>query len=92
MNPKFKNISIAMVCLFMASRASSQTSLLKMEPINFSQVNITDSFWKPKIDKVATQTLAACIYQTETATPRLRNFEKVARKKGENVTQVKNAS
>jgi hypothetical protein len=60
-----------------------QNSLLKFEPVNFSQVNITDSFWKPKIDKVATKTLAACIYQTETATPRLRNFEKVARGKGE---------
>lgn len=63
--------------------ANAQTSLLKFEPVNFSQVNITDNFWKPKIDKVATTTLAACIYQTETVTPRIRNFEKVARKKGE---------
>ncbi|MDX2046993.1 MAG: glycoside hydrolase family 127 protein, partial [Chitinophagaceae bacterium] len=54
-----------------------------IEPVNFSQVNITDNFWKPKIDKVATKTLAACIYQTEVATPRIRNFEKVARGKGE---------
>jgi uncharacterized protein len=46
-------------------------------------VNITDEFWKPKIDKVATKTLAACIYQTEVATPRIKNFEKVARGKGE---------
>jgi DUF1680 family protein len=60
-----------------------QTSLQKIEPVNFSQVNITDNFWKPKIDKVATKTLAACIYQTETVTPRIRNFEKVARNKGE---------
>jgi hypothetical protein len=61
----------------------SQSGLQKIEPVNFSQVNITDSFWKPKIDKVATNTLAACIYQTEVATPRIRNFEKVARGKGE---------
>jgi DUF1680 family protein len=32
---------------------------------------------------VATKTLAACIYQTEVATPRIRNFEKVARAKNE---------
>jgi len=63
--------------------AHAQSSLLKMEPVSFSQVSITDNFWKPKIDKVATKTLAACIYQTEVATPRIKNFEKVARKKGE---------
>jgi uncharacterized protein len=59
--------------------AAAQTSLQKIEPIGFAEVTITDSFWKPKIKKVATQTLAACIYQTEIATPRIRNFEKVAR-------------
>ncbi|MFN8253639.1 MAG: glycoside hydrolase family 127 protein [Ferruginibacter sp.] len=62
---------------------TAQTILHKTEPVPFSQVNITDQFWKPKIDKVATTTLSACIYQTEVATPRIRNFEKVARKKGE---------
>src|SRR5919107_1249509 len=61
----------------------AQTTLQQFEPVNFSQVNITDNFWKPKMDKVATATLSACIYQTEVATPRIRNFEKVARKKGE---------
>ena len=63
--------------------ADAQQSILKMEPVNFSQVTVTDDFWKPKINKVATKTLAACIYQTEVATPRIKNFEKVARKKGE---------
>ena len=61
----------------------SQSKLQKIEPVSFSQVNITDEFWKPKIDKVATKTLAACIYQTEVATPRIKNFERVARAKGE---------
>lgn len=65
------------------SFANAQSSLLQMEPVNFSQVTISDQFWKSKIDKVATKTLAACIYQTEVATPRIRNFEKVARKQGE---------
>jgi len=61
----------------------AQPIFQKIEPVSFSQVNITDNFWKPKIDKVATKTLAACIYQTEIATGRIRNFEKVARKKAE---------
>ena len=64
-------------------KAFSQTHLQKFEFVNFSQVNITDKFWKPKIDKVATVTMKACIYQTEIETPRIRNFEKVARNKGE---------
>src|SRR5215831_5883629 len=61
----------------------AQQMLRQMEPVSFSQVNITDDFWKPKIDKVATTTLQACIYQTEVKTARIRNFEKVARHKGE---------
>jgi DUF1680 family protein len=60
-----------------------QSRIRIMEPVSFSKVNITDSFWKPKLDKVATNTLQACIYQTEIKTPRIRNFEKVARKQGE---------
>ena len=55
----------------------------KMQPVSFSQVDITDAFWRPKMDKVATVTLDACIYQTEVKTARIRNFEKVARHKGE---------
>lgn len=55
----------------------------QFESVSFEQVNITDSFWRPKIDKVATVTMAACIYQTEVRTPRIRNFEKVARAQGE---------
>ena len=61
----------------------AQPIFQKIEPVSFSQVNVTDNFWKPKIDKVATKTLAACIYQTEIATGRIRNFEKVARNKAE---------
>jgi len=66
-----------------AGTVFAQTPMEKFEFINFSRVNITDRFWKPKMDLVATATLRACIYQTETATPRIRNFEKVTRKKGE---------
>ena len=80
----FKGLTIALfIVSVLHTGVSAQKSFLQFEPVNFSQVTITDNFWKPKIDKVATKTLAACIYQTETATPRIRNFEKVARGKGE---------
>jgi DUF1680 family protein len=61
--------------------ARLQTGIIR--PVNFSKVNITDAFWRPKIDLVATKTLDACIYQTEVKTARIRNFEKVARNQGE---------
>lgn len=77
-----KQISLFLTCAITVS-GLSQTPLQKFEFVDFSKVNITDDFWKPKIDKVATVTLKACIYQTEVKTPRIRNFEKVARHKGE---------
>ncbi|MEQ1585610.1 MAG: beta-L-arabinofuranosidase domain-containing protein [Cyclobacteriaceae bacterium] len=61
----------------------AQAPTRQFEPVNFSQVTINDSFWKPTLDKVATTTLQACVYQTEVKTPRIRNFEKVARGKNE---------
>jgi DUF1680 family protein len=63
--------------------AFPQTSMLKFEPVSFSKVNITDNFWKPKMTLVATKTLNACIYQTETATPRIKNFINVAKNDGQ---------
>lgn len=54
-----------------------------MPPLDFSHVTITDLFWRPKQDKVATVTLKACIFQTEQNTGRIRNFEKAARRRGE---------
>ncbi len=79
MNTRFVS-SVVIACLAVAT-LQAQTSLQKIQGVNFSQVTITDNFWKPKMDKVATATLPACMYQTEVKTPRIRNFEKVARKK-----------
>ena len=61
----------------------AQNNLQKMELVNFSQVEIQDNFWKPIINKVTTVTIPVCIEQTEVKTPRIRNFEKVAAKRGE---------
>lgn len=68
---------------FVTVAAHSQNSFQKFEFVDFSDVTISDNFWKPKIDKVATVTLKTCIEQTEVKSARIRNFEKVARNKGE---------
>lgn len=65
---------------FLSFTAQAQFVAQRFEPVSFAEVTITDSFWKPKMDKVATATLQACIRQTETKTGRIRNFEKVGRK------------
>lgn len=63
--------------------AKAQSPFPDIEPVNFSQVQITDNFWKPRIEKIALVTIPVCIDQTEVKTPRIRNFEKVARHDGE---------
>ncbi|WP_431213490.1 glycoside hydrolase family 127 protein [Puia sp. P3] len=55
----------------------------RIRPVSFADVVITDAFWTPRIDSVATATLRACIDYTENRTGRIRNFEKAARRKGE---------
>lgn len=74
---------LVLTAVLSVSVAGAQKPIQKIEFISFSQVHIMDNFWKPKIDKVATVTLKSCIEQTEIKTPRIRNFEKVARNKGE---------
>lgn len=55
--------------------AEQKTALVRqMEPVNFSQVEITDNFWKPRLETHATTTLGVCIDQCEHATNRVRNF------------------
>jgi DUF1680 family protein len=63
--------------------AFGQQKFPQLTPVNFSKVKITDNFWKPRMDKVTEVTIPVCIDQTEVKTPRIHNFEKVARKKGE---------
>lgn len=63
--------------------SSAQSISGANQPVNFSQVVIQDAFWKPRMDKVFSVTIPVCIDQTEVKTPRIRNFERVARQKGE---------
>lgn len=77
---KKKWLSIPAMLLVML--VHSQTSLQKLYPVNFSDVTITDAFWKPKMQTVATATIDACIRYTQDKTGRIRNFEKAARRSG----------
>ena len=46
----------------------------KNEPVDFSKVRITDSFWQPRLKIHAEVTLSACINQCEQETNRMKNF------------------
>jgi len=69
------------VAIFGCSYVIAQNHLQQMEPVIFSEVSISDAFWKPRIDKISTATLPACIYQTEVATPRIQNFINAAKRR-----------
>jgi hypothetical protein len=75
-------IWLLVVVLFLKLDVDAQRSIQYYIPVNFSEVQITDHFWKPKIDLVATKSLQACIYQTEIATPRIQNFINAAHHTG----------
>ncbi len=78
-----KNFYCCLVFQFITHLCFTQSALRIIEPIGFSEVKITDNFWKPKLEKVATATLQTCIINTEQKTGRIRNFEKVFRRQGE---------
>ena len=79
---KSKILVIATACFITTIQAQSQTSFQKIYPVSFSEVAITDDFWKPKMKMVATATLDACVNYTQDKTGRIRNFEKAAARKG----------
>lgn len=72
---------VAGFVLLAAAQVSAQSSLEQYQNVNFSQVQITDDFWKPKMEKVSLVTIPVCIDQTEVKTPRIHNFEIAAGKK-----------
>ncbi|MCC6288626.1 MAG: glycoside hydrolase family 127 protein [Chitinophagaceae bacterium] len=77
-----KNIFIALMFLSEMIAAHAQSSSQKIYPVNYSEVTITDAFWKPKMETVATATIDACVNYTQNKTGRIRNFEKAAQHSG----------
>jgi len=79
----YSGILLCFELLNSSAAAIAQSPGLCFDPISFADVQITDAFWKPRMDKVASVTLRACIDYTEIKTPRIRNFEIASgRKKG----------
>ena len=66
---------------FTSNSLFAQNKLQQYQNINFSKVQITDDFWKPKLEKVSMVTIPVCIDQTEVKTPRIKNFEIAAGKR-----------
>ncbi len=75
-----KRICILTGLLSVGQIMSAQQEVLT--PVSFSNVTITDQFWKPKMNTVATTTLDACISYTQNKTGRIRNFERAANRSG----------
>ena len=76
-------ISLAFIVTLIPFPGRSQESFKKLFPVNFSQVTITDPFWRGRMHAVATKTLDACILFSEIKTGRIHNFEKAAAHDGE---------
>lgn len=51
--------------------------------VGFSNVQLTDNFWSPRLRSHASTTLPVCIGQIEDKTGRIRNFENAAKGTGE---------
>ena len=72
---------ISFLPLLCACQKAPQTDVVNKH-IDFSDVHICDSFWSPRLERVATVTIPVCIDQTEVQTGRIRNFENAARGEG----------
>ena len=73
-----KKINLFTVFCVVLLSAQAQTSMQQYKNLDFSQVLITDGFWKTHVDKVKSVTIPVCIHQTEVITPRIKNFEVAA--------------
>ena len=71
-------VRLLLLSFFALTVVQAQTRMQQYESVNFSDVLITDGFWKTHVDKVKSVTIPVCIHQTEVATPRIQNFEVAA--------------
>lgn len=78
-----KNWLLLILCLcWGCGKATKEAPMKVIEPVYFSHVKITDSFWQPRLKKHVAVTLPVCIDQIENQTGRIRNFENAAKKSG----------
>ncbi len=69
--------------VFVLASCSRQAAPQKLiTPVGFSEVNIEDGFWSPRLQSHKDVTLGVCIDQIENQTGRIRNFENAAKREG----------
>ena len=83
-----KTLSFMAAAILAASFLSScgekkEGGVKVITPVNFSEVNINDGFWTPRLESHKNVTLNVCIDQIENQTGRIRNFENAAKGEGE---------
>lgn len=68
------SILLSLYGMVSCTSTEKEVPFQKNNPVNFSQVKITDDFWLPRLKTHAAVTLPACIYQCEHETQRIKNF------------------
>jgi len=74
----FIKTAIVVLGLVVPMNVRSQENNYKSEPVDFSKVIISDSFWSPRLKAHNDKTLYTCITQMRDSTKRISNFEKAA--------------
>jgi len=78
-----KNTLLLLFALFSLSGfGQTKGQRVQIEPINFSKVKITDSFWEPRLKNHAASILSTCISQIESQTGRIANFVNAGKRSG----------
>lgn len=72
-----------MAVLISCDNDKNSKSLDKVTYVDFSNVQIDDPFWSPRLTSHVTATLPVCIDQIENKSGRIRNFENAALGEGE---------
>ena len=76
-------IAFAFLLVTPVSCTDADQSHKAVQPVLFSDVNINDPFWTPRLDTLKNVTLEVCIDQIENQTGRIRNFENAAKGEGQ---------
>ena len=75
---KINLFGFALILFFLVNQTTLQAQKYSVQAVPFNQINIHDSFWTPRLEAHAHNTLETCIAQTQDSTERINNFKKAA--------------
>jgi DUF1680 family protein len=78
--------SLVLVCLLYGGVLRAQTKDYPIHPVPFTQVQLTDHFWSPRIERNRTVTIPASFARCE-STGRVSNFVMAAKREGKFCTK-----